>query len=109
MLSLTRAGPPGTAFQVAMAGFQPGQLVPVHLYFRVDGAGVCDTTYCWPYAAALDPALIDARGEALYTLPTKANDPEGSYALDTEPRVLLDPDNALVADWHGGAVFVVER
>jgi hypothetical protein len=73
-------GPPGQVFRIIMAGFQPGERVPVHLY-RQTGQDQ------WEYLTSLPFAQMDARGQnPLHRVPTQPGDPEGDYMVATVPE-----------------------
>jgi hypothetical protein len=86
--------PPGTQFQVAIAGYSPGQQ-PMSLYRR---SSVCKSgETCWNYLTHLTTVNINDRGEALYTLRTVPGDPEGSYRI----FVGAPPDSVSFTDTSG--------
>lgn len=107
------AGRPGTAFQFALAGFQPGQSVPLHLYYWIDDCS--DTShrgsdYCWRYATRLPAVQVDSRGEAFYTLVTQPDDPEGKYALETEPPAISFRWDEISSEYYrAGGGFSIQR
>jgi len=76
-------GGPGTTFQIGLAGFQPHQRVALFLY-RSGVTGDCADVFLdcqWVYLAALPPAEVDAQGQTIYHLPTRADDPENRYKV----------------------------
>jgi hypothetical protein len=68
------SGPAGSLFSFALAGFTPGSQVGFDLYQNVDGGN-------YVYLTTLPPAITDAVGEAIYTLPTTPGDPQGLYCV----------------------------
>jgi len=66
------SGPPGTIFQIALGGFQPGTRGALPLYR--------DEPHYARYITEM-PFEIDQRGEARLTLATDADDLPGSYSL----------------------------
>jgi hypothetical protein len=80
ILVLPQDGPPGQTFVVVMAGFQPDQRVPLHLYRN-------DAQKGWVYLTSLPPAQMDERGQnILYSVSTQPGDPEGDYLVLTVPE-----------------------
>ncbi len=69
-------GPPGTTFRLAIFGFEPNEMVPVYVYRTGTngGGGLYDfvTTLSVP---------VDAEGQAIYELRTRADDPRGTYCF----------------------------
>jgi hypothetical protein len=78
--------PAGAAIQVALAGFQPDQRVALYLYALTTEPN-CATVppTCWVYRAALPPSQMDALGQAVATLLTQPDDPDGTYRIVPEP------------------------
>jgi hypothetical protein len=72
MLIIPPEGPPGTTFQIGLAGFQPGTRAMIPLYRH-------HARYS-TYLTQL-PIEINARGEGLYTLRTRPDDDAGTYDL----------------------------
>lgn len=79
ILVLPQSGPPGTTFQIALAGFQPGQRVSLRLYREED--------LQYRYTTTLTQVEMDERGQTIYALNTLPDDPEGNYLVVTEPSV----------------------
>jgi hypothetical protein len=73
------ASPPGSTFQVAVAGLPTNQFIPLRLYRNVG------ETY-W-YVMDLPSLQTNERGEGIAPLPTLPTDPEDRYLVVTEPRV----------------------
>jgi hypothetical protein len=68
---------PGQSFRILMAGFQPGEQVPLHVYHDDTGIGRV-------YFSTLTPAQIDERGRNLmYVFDTHPNNPLGWYYVVT--------------------------
>lgn len=76
---LPRYGPPGTRFRVALAGFDPRQVIRLHLYRGVYGGNPF-------YKTTLGSVEADDRGEATYDLVTRTEDPDGDFLVVTDPR-----------------------
>jgi len=71
------SGPPGTTFSVALAGFDPGESVPLYLY-SCRGAGAIQTC---TFLRGLPQAQMDENGQGLFSIPTLPDDPVGGYAV----------------------------
>jgi hypothetical protein len=68
------SGPPGTIFQVVLAGFEPVQLVPLHLYYN--------TSYIPPADPLQQPIVqVDYQGTGVFLLETQGFAP-GLYIVD---------------------------
>ncbi len=67
------SGPPGTTFQVVLAGFQPVELVPLHLFFN--------TNYDPPEPLQQPIAQVDYQGTGVFFLETQGRAP-GLYIID---------------------------
>lgn len=88
-----RSGPPGASFKIALAGYEPGALVPLRVYrcigahpsvLNAEGDYQGEMT-SYVYLASLRPVRVDERGEAAYELSTAPHDPEGQYVIETGP------------------------
>lgn len=77
-------GLPGTTFQIYLAGYQPNQVVQMHLYRSAD------------YVTALSTIQVNERGESdsPYVLTTESDDQEGVYLVTDTPveRVVTSGD-----------------
>jgi hypothetical protein len=71
------SGPPGTTFSLALAGFEPGESVPLYLY-SCTGAGAIQTC---TFLRDLPQAQMDENGQGLFSIETLADDPAGGYAV----------------------------
>ncbi len=71
------SGPPGSTFSVALAGFDPGESVPLYLY-KCTGAGAIQTC---TFVRDLPQAQMDENGQGLFSIETLADDPPGGYAV----------------------------
>ena len=69
-------GPPGSTFRFGLAGFPPDSEIELDLYQR-DG----DNAARYLYLTTLPPAMTDGVGEAIYELPTAADDPVAGYCV----------------------------
>jgi hypothetical protein len=67
-------GPPGTTFQLAMAGFVPPGSVPLYLY-RLSGPGT------YEFLTTLPSANMGSDGTVLYSIVTLPRDPPGTYCI----------------------------
>ena len=71
------SGPPGTTFSLALAGFDPGESVPLFLY-KCMGAGAIQTC---TFLRDLPQVQMDENGQGLFSVPTLPDDPAGGYAV----------------------------
>jgi hypothetical protein len=79
-----RRAPPGRQFKIILAGFQPGELVPLHLYHDEPGEG-------YVYLTSLPPVQMDERGQGWHVVETLPGDPAGEYVVLTSYSDLSDP------------------
>ena len=75
-------GPPGTTFSVGLAGFPAQQQFQLDLYRFLRREG---SSSVWEYQAPLTVVRMNGRGEALFGLSTRPDDPVGSYCV--VPRI----------------------
>jgi hypothetical protein len=75
----SRRDSPGTTVEILLAGYPPRQTVRLRLYRLIRGL----STF-W-YFADLPDVPVDDRGQATSTLTIQPGDPEGAYAVLTEP------------------------
>jgi hypothetical protein len=92
MLILPGGGPPGTTFQLMLAGFPPRQTISVRLYCST-GTTRQSTAHpmgemVYRYLTTLPLVGVDQRGEATYSLQTESDDPRATYRVVTEPPLL---------------------
>ncbi len=77
VVSLVGSGPPGTTFQIGLAGFTGS--VPVYLYSTSPGDSM------WNFFAALPQTEVDEEGEAIIDVPSSSSDAPGLYGVTTDP------------------------
>jgi hypothetical protein len=91
-------GPPGTTFQIALAGFQPNTRVLLHLYQSgTDADCPSDLPDCWAYRTSLPPVQVDASGQAINALNTQPDD-DGYYRLVPELVAVADGLDSFYVD-----------
>jgi hypothetical protein len=79
--------PPGGATELDIAGGQPAQSVPVHLYRERS------TEDDWDFIADLGPIALDRYGRTRFELNSNRRDERGRY------MVVVDPDGANIGYW----------
>ena len=92
----------GDTVQYMLSGFAPNEQIALYVY-RANGitsySGVGSSYF--DYVTKLAPAVADALGNAIVTIPTNANDPGGGYMLVTDPDSSRD-DAASNQFWLSG-------
>ena len=79
--------PPGEATELVIAGGQPAQRVPVHLYReRSTGGG-------WDFIADLGRLELDGNGQVRLELSSRRRDERGTF------MVVVEPDGARIGYW----------
>jgi hypothetical protein len=79
--------PPGGATELVIAGGQPAQSVPVHLYReRSTGGG-------WDFIADLGPLALNDNGQVRVELSSHRRDERGTF------MVVVEPDGARIGYW----------
>lgn len=79
--------PPGGATELVIAGGQPAQSVPVHLYReRSTGGG-------WDFIADLGPLALDDNGRVRVELSSRRRDEPATF------MVVVEPDGARIGYW----------
>jgi hypothetical protein len=68
----------GTVFAVGLTGFRANQRIQLDLYRLADGA---PSRGSYEFQAVLSSVDTDERGEAIFYLRTRADDPEGNYCI----------------------------
>jgi hypothetical protein len=79
---------PGRSTELVIAGGDPGQRVPVHLYR--ERKGEADG---WDFIADLGPVRLNDNGQARIELDSRRRDEQGTY------MVLVEPDGARIGYW----------
>ncbi len=80
LIAIVSSGRPGTIFEIALAGFNADSTVALYLYRNIPEDG-------WEFQASLPSVTVDQYGQAMYALPSGAEDPPGTYAV-----VFMDAD-----------------
>ena len=70
-------GPPGTTFRVLLAGYAPFEVVGMFLMKGGNGS---------IFGSSLPAAIMNASGQAIYTVRTAATDPLGEFRIATQPE-----------------------
>lgn len=79
--------PPGEATELVIAGGQPAQRVPVHLYRERSPGGR------WNFIADLGRLTLDGNGQVRNELDSRRRDEPGTF------MVVVDPDGARIGYW----------